>query len=389
MLASLALTLLSLAPQEDVDARLKAFAEAMKAAKTDSERIAAVDGLAAVRHLKAAQKLLAVVAGPYSGAVRAAAADGVGRIGDPKAGPGLQGVLSSYGGLLSSENPNRAEDQKAAEAVVRALGDVRDRSAVKMLSGLTISNNIALMAEVCRSLGKLRDPSCLDNLLKLHYAANSAEAPGTPNPRKPLAPETLAALRRITGQKHTTPDEWNKWYKGAGRAFAPPPEESMGGFPFDVRSFAVFTGKGERAALEKYDLVFLDPGNYGKTELAGLKAIALSGDAKAALDKGFAGVVVDPAQAAEVRRKFPRALLVVRGYDAGAGPHVNAFLIEGLDEKKPDTDMLTRLKNLQTQHEAAVLAAFAGEDGEAKLRFARTHGFVPYVAPEADFSKLP
>jgi hypothetical protein len=389
MLVSLALTILALAPQEDIDARLKAFAEAMKAAKTDPERVAAIEVLAGVRHLKAAQKLIAVVAGPYSGTVRAAAADGVGRIGDPKAGPGLQGVLSSYGGLLSSENPNRLEDQKSAEAVVRALGTLRDRSAVKMLSGLTISNNIALMAEVCRTLGKLRDPSCLEPLLKLHYAANSAEAAGTPNPRKPLAPETLAALRRITGQRLTTPDEWNKWYKTVGRAFAPPPEESMGGFPFDVRSFAVFTGKGETAALGKFDLVFLEPGNYGKAELAGLKAVALSGDAKAALDKGFAGVVVEPAQAAEVRRKFPRALLVVRGYDAGAGPHVNAFLVEGLDVKTPDTDMLTRLKNLQAQHDAVILAAFAGEADEAKLKFAKTHGFVPYVAPEADFSKLP
>ena len=106
--------------------------------------------------------------------------------------------MSSYGGLLSSENPNRPDDQKCAEAVVRALGTIRDRSATRMLTNLLISNNIPLMGEACRTLGKLRDPSCLEGLLKLHYAANSAEAPGTPNPRKPLAPETIAALRRIT-----------------------------------------------------------------------------------------------------------------------------------------------------------------------------------------------
>lgn len=387
MLVSISLILLSLPVQEDVDARLKGFAEAMKAAKSDPERLTAIQDLSAVRHLKAAQKLIAVVAGPYSGAVRAAAADGVGRIGDPKAGAGLQGVLSSYGGLLSSENPNRPDDQKTAEAVVRALGTIRDRSCVRMLTNLLISNNIPLMAEACRTLGKLRDPSCLEGLLKLHYAANSAEAAGTPNPRKPLAPDTLAALRRITGQKHTTPDDWNKWYKTAGRAFVPPPEETMGGLPFDVRSFAVFSGKGEVPALDKYDLVFLDPANYAKAELGGLKAIALSGDPKAALDKGFAGVVVEAAQAVELRKKFPRAILIVRGYDAAAVGAVNAFLIEGLDEKKPDADLLTRLKNADT----TILAVFVGEkkDDPAKLKIARDNGFHAYIAPEADFSKLP
>ena len=387
MHALLMFALLAPGAQEDVDARLKSFAEAMKAAKSDPERLAAVADLSAVRHLKAAQKLIAVVAGPYSGAVRAAAADGIGRIGDPKAGPNLQGVLSSYGGLLSSENPNRPDDQKTAEAVVRALGAIRDRSCVRMLTGLLISNNIPLMAEACRTLGKLRDPSCLEGLLKLHYAANSAETAGTPNPRKPLAPDTLAALRRITGQKHTTPDDWNKWYKTVGRAFVPPPEESGGGFPFDVRSFAVFSGKGETGPLGKYDLVFLDPANYSKGDLGGLKAIALSGDPKAALDKGFAGAVVEAAQAAELRKKFPRALLVARGYDAAAAGAVNAFLIEGLDEAKPDADLLTRLKNADT----AVLAVFVGEkkDDPAKLKFARDNSFVAYIAPEADFSKLP
>jgi hypothetical protein len=376
MLRGLGLSILLLAPQEDVDARLKAFAEAMKAAKTDAERTAAVDVLAGTRHVKAAQKLTAVVGGPYSGAVRAAAAEGVGRIGDPKAGPGLQAILSSYGGLLSSENPNRADDQKCAEAIVRALGALRDRSAVKMLTGLLISNNIPLMGEVCRTLGKLRDASCLEGLLKLHYAANSPETGATPNPRKPLAPDTLAALKRITGQNFSTPDEWNKWYKTVGRAFVPPPDEAMGGMPFDVRAFAVYTGKGETAALAKYDLVFLNPGNYQKAELAGLKAIALSGDPKAALDKGFAGVVVEAAKAAEARRKHPRALLVCREADVAAAPYVNAYLVGSVDEAD-------RLK--QGRVEAALWVAVADA---AAAKSARDRGFTAYAAPDAEFSSL-
>ena len=130
-------------------------------------------------------------------------------------------IILLLGGLLSSENPNRAGDQKVAEAVVRAIGSVRDRSAVKQLSGLLISNNIPLMGECCRTLAKLRDPSCLGNLLKLHYAANAPEGVGAQNVRKPLAPDTLAALRKITGQSLTTPDEWNDWYRKAGAAFQP------------------------------------------------------------------------------------------------------------------------------------------------------------------------
>jgi hypothetical protein len=389
MIATFGLAFLASLPlQEDVDAKLKSFAEAMKAAKSDSERYAAIDDLAAVRHPKAAQKLTAVVAGPYSGAVRAAAADGIGKIGDPKSGPALQGVLSSYGGLLSSENPNRPDDQKCAEAVVRAIGTIRDRSAVRMLTNLLISNNIPLMGEACRTLAKLRDPSCLEGLLKLHYAANSAETAGTPNPRKPLAPETIAALRRITGQNFSTPDEWNKWYKTVGRAFVPPAEESMGGLPFAARSFAVYAGKGETAGLGKYDLVFLDPGNYQKADLAGLRAIALSGDPKAALDKGFAGVVVEASKAAETRRKFPRALLVAREADAGAAPYVNAFLIEGLDEKKPDMDLVAKLKGFRSQHDAVILALFVGDEAAAKLKYARDQGFLGYAAPNAEYSSL-
>jgi hypothetical protein len=370
--------------QDDVDARIKDFAEAMKAAKSDADRVAAIQAAGQVRALKMASKLVQVAAGPYAPEVRVAACDAVGRIGDAKSGPALQGVLNSFGGLLSSENPNRAGDQRVAEAVVRAIGSVRDRSAVKQLSGLLISNNIPLMGEICRTLGKLRDPSCLGNLLKLHYAANAPEGVGAQNVRKPLAPDTLAALRKITGQPYTTPDEWNDWYRKVGSSFQPPPEESLPGL-VDVRSFAVYTGKGERAVLEKYDLVFLDPANWTKSELGPLKAIALSGDLKAALDKGFAGAVVEAAKAPELRKKFPRALLVVRGPDANAAPHVNAFLLEGVAADDP---LLALVKNLRSRHDNAVLAAFVADAKEApaRLKLAKDQGFLGYAA--ADFAAI-
>lgn len=375
--------------QDDLEARLKDFAEAMKTAKTDADRVAAVQAASQARSLRMAQKLVSVAGGPYSDVVRVAACAAIGRIGDPKAGPALQGVLNSFGGLLSSENPNRAADQRVAEAIVRTIGTLRDRSAVRQLGGLLISNNIPLMAEICRTLAKLRDPSCLGNLLKLHYAANAPEGVGATNVRKALAPETLAALRRITGQTLTTPDEWNDWYRKVGAAFTAPPEESFPGLP-DVRSFAVYAGKGERAALEKFDLVLLDPANWTKSELGKLRAIALSGDLKAALDKGFAGALVEAAQAPELRKKFPRALLIVRGPDAAAAPHVNAFLLEGVEEKKPNEPQVQLARDLRSRHENAVLAVFVGEAGDtaARMKFAGDQGFVAYAAPDAAYAAV-
>jgi hypothetical protein len=375
-------------PQDDVEAALKAFADQMKAAKSDPERVAAIQALAATRHLKASLKLTTVVSGPFSDGVRAAAADAVGKIGDPKAGPGLRAVLSSFGGLLSSENPNRAGDQKVAEAVVRAIGAIRDRGAVKQLTDLLISNNIPLMAEAVRTLGKLRDPACLEGLLKLHYAANAPEGGGATNPRKPLAPDTLAALRRITGQKLTTPDDWNKWYRSAGRAFVPPPEESLGGLPAEIRSFAVYAGKGELAALLRFDLVLVHPENYSKDELSRLRAIALSGDPKAALDKGCSGFVVEAAQAADLRKKFPRALLVVRGDPGPAAPHVNAALVEGLDPKKPDPKIVDALKDANSRHDTAILAVFPKDEAAAAAKAGKDNGFLVYLAPDKDLASV-
>jgi hypothetical protein len=388
MLAALAALLLL---QDDPDAKLKDFADAMKAAKTDPERIAAIESLAAVRTTKAAGKLVQAIQSPYSDAVRCAAADAVGRIGDPKAGPALQAVLSSFGGLLSSENPNRAPDQRVAEAVVRAIGSVRDRTAVKQLTGLLISNNIPLLGEAVRALGRIRDPGCLEGLLKLNYAANAPEGVGATNPRKPLAPDTQAALKRITGQKWTTADEWNKWFRAAGRGFAQPPEESLGGLPPEIRRFAVYSGKGELEALKKYDLILLDPDNYSKEELAQLpRAIARSGDPKAALDKGFAGLLCEPGQAADLRKKFPRALLVVKGADRAAAAHANAFLVEGADPKQPDEKTAAELKEAAAKHDSVALAAFAApEDPKAAQDLARRQGWMYFASPDPAYGTLP
>jgi len=390
---TLCLTLLALAPvlQDDAEARIREFTEAMKAAKSDADRVAAVRAAGRSRHYKVAQKLTQVVAGPYADEVRIAAADEIGRIGDPRVGPSLTATLNTYGMLLASENPRAGGQQAVAEAIVRALGSCRDRSCVPRLVQILTKNNIPLIAEAVRALAKIRDASCLDQLVRLHYAAMSLELGAAVNPRKPLAPETLMALRRITGQKLTTADEWTGWWKTRKAGFVVPPEESVGGLPPDVRSWAIYSGKGELEPLQKFGLVLLDPAQYGKEELADLRAIALSGDPKAALDKGFAGFVVSAEQAAEMRKKFPRAILVARGDPARAAPHVNALLVEGLDPRKPDEKTVADLKEAHSRQDTVILALFVTDKAneiQDAARFCREAGFMPYAAPDADYSRL-
>lgn len=392
--ALLALGLLALTQdKDDTDARLKEFADAMKSAKSDADRIKAIDALAATRSLKAALKIASVVGSPYPEPVRVAAADAVGRIGDVKAGSVLLAYVNTLGNLLQSEVPSKKEEQKVAEAAVRAIGTLKDRSATPRLTGMLISANIPLMGEAVRALGKIRDPQCMDGLLKLHYAANAPEGVGATNVRRPLAPDTLSALKRITGQRLTTPDEWNKWYRSVGGRFPVPPEESLGGLPPEVLKFAAYGGKGEIATLRKYDLVLLNPENYSKDELGSLfRPIAISGDPKAAMDKGFAGFVCDPDQAADLRKKFPRALIVSRGGAAKAAASANAILVDDLDLEKPDEKMIEDLREAWSKSDAATIALFVSdkkEDVQAAAALDKKYAFLmTYVSPDKDHSTI-
>jgi hypothetical protein len=378
------------ARQDDIEAKLKEFADTMKASKGDAEQIKAIHDLAATRAFKAATKLLQIVAGPYSEAVRIAAADAIGKIGDVRAGSGLMGFVGNLGPVLKSEVPSRMAEQKVGEAAIRAVGTLRDKSATKQLAGMTISANVPLMSEVVQALGKIRDPGCMDALLKLHYAANAPEGVGAQNIRKPLAPHTLEALRRITGEKLTTPDEWNKWYRSVGGRVVVPPEESLGGLPPEVKCFAIYGGKGEVAALRRFDLVLLSPENYTREELANLfRPIAHSGDPKAAMDRGFAGFVCEPDQAPELRKKFPRAYIIARGKGAVGA---NAILVEDLDLQKPDDKALESLKDAHSRYESPTLAVFVSdkkEDAPAAAALAKRHPFLfAYVSPDKDHSTL-
>lgn len=373
----------------DIDDTLKTFASEMKSASSAEARVAAIETLAKTRHPKAAGKLLPLIRGPYSPAVRLAAAKAVGRIGSEKSGPALMAVLNSFGNLLASENPNKTDDQKVAEEVIRAMGACRARSCVPRLCQLLSKNNTGLMREACHALAKIRDASAVDPLLRLDYAANSPEGVGAVNPRKSLIPDTGAALRRLTGLDFPNPDEWREWYRVNGRAFRPPPEAALGGLPEEVATFAVYAGKGETETLLRFDLVLLDPKHHQKRDLENMRAIALSGDLKAAAKRGFVGGIVEPAEAESLRQRHPEMFLVCRGADAAAIPHVNAVLVTDLDPAKEDDPALAAVKDAVAGSKTAVLAVFtAPADEAAALKLAEDNGFLAYIAPDADRMKI-
>ena len=107
------------------------------------------------------------------------------------------------------------------------------------------------------------------------------------------------------------------------------------------------------------------------------------------MDRGFAGFVCDPDQAADLRKKFPRALIVARG-KAAAG--ANAVLVDDLDLAKPDEKALESLKDAHSRNDAVTLAVFVSdkkEDVQTAAALAKKHAFLlAYIAPDKTYSAL-
>ncbi len=389
---TLLLALLLLAPDE-IDDRIKAFDATLRSAKADAERIAAIQDLAKTHQVKAAQRLVQLLTQPFSNEVKIAAANGVGEIAEPALARPLLTALNSFAAVLAASELQVHRDQKVAEAIVRAIGDCRDRAATSKLLEILGKQNFGLMMVALQSLGKIRDGAAIDPIVKLFVRGNLPQQPGTPDPYKVVNSDCQDALQKITGLKHRTSDEWSRWWSGAKSSFSVPPPESLGGFPFPVWTWAYFTGKGEAAALRKFSLVLLNPENYTRPELAGLRAIAISGDPQAALDRGFKGFVVDPLQAAEMRRRFPRAILVSRGAPKVAGANVNAVIMEGFNYKRPESNqrLLDEVREARDTWDMTTLALFVvekREDVPIAIQFARNYQMIPYVSADGRYATI-
>jgi hypothetical protein len=333
-----------LPPQEkdDIDAKLKEFADTMKAAKSDGEQIKAIDALAATRALKARTKLVQVVGGPYPEASASPRPDAIGKIGDVRAGAGLMAFVGSLGPVLKSEVPSRVADQKVGEAAVRAVGTLRDKSATKQLSGMTISANVPLMGEVVRGAGQ--DPRPAVHGRAAEAALRRQRPRGRRRPEHPQAARARHARGPSPHHRREAHDarrvEQVVPAASAARSSCPPRSRSAACPRRSARSPST-AARARVAALRKFDLVLLNPDNYTKDELSNLfRPVALTGEPKAAMDKGFAGFVCEPEQAADLRKKFPAALIVAAA--PRRRPRANAILVEDLDLKKPDEKALER-----------------------------------------------
>jgi hypothetical protein len=107
------------------------------------------------------------------------------------------------------------------------------------------------------------------------------------------------------------------------------------------------------------------------------------------MDKGFAGFVCEPDQAADLRKKFPRALIIARGKGAAGA---NAVLVNDLDLAKPDDKAIDALKDAESRFDTVTLAVFVSdkkEDVGVAAALARKHDFLRvYVAPDRDHSAI-
>jgi hypothetical protein len=110
------------------------------------------------------------------------------------------------------------------------------------------------------------------------------------------------------------------------------------------------------------------------------------------MDRGFAGFVCEPEQAAELRKKFPKALIIARGGAKGAGPAANAVFVEDLDLKKPDEKLLDELKDAYAKNDTVTLAVFVSdkkEDLQAAAALDKKNAFLfSYVSPDKDHATI-
>ena len=106
---------------------------------------------------------------------------------------------------------------------------------------------------------------------------------------------------------------------------------------------------------------------------------------------GFLGFVVEPNDAAEMRQKFPLAILISRGGAKVAGPFVNAILANDLDPTQPDAKAVKALTKQNKVNETETLALFVGKKKKAARRaidFATEKGFLVYIAPDGEHATI-
>jgi len=231
--------MLALFQSNDKDAieAISRFATAMKSKDVDA-RVAAVGELARIQHEKVYLKLGTQLLGDVR-EVRIAAAKGLGGAEDHKkkvTGYFLNGFLAN------------AADLGVEAAIIESLEKLQPGLGRTTLETYFKSTDVQTAKTAIETAGELRKKEYIGSLIELHkwlearakeYLSAGPRAKGfvgkglpgdqgttvdseAPKRQKALAPVIDKVLGALTGQKFSTPQEWDDWWQKNGSTFKIP-----------------------------------------------------------------------------------------------------------------------------------------------------------------------
>ena len=205
---------------DEVKDRIAAFKKKMKSGD-ERDRIRAVNNLATLSDK--------AVGGDRSERVRAAAAQALGKLGNPKDLGFLTGSIRSL-----------KKKPLALAGVVDAIGDYRNPKTADPLYDVARSwmtkHKYPAMAAI-RSLGDCPSPKAIEYLIKLFELTYPRGAPGhsdgttyyppanvsdeTATRMSDYRPYVIKSLQKLTGEQISDLDIWKEWWADNGRSFRP------------------------------------------------------------------------------------------------------------------------------------------------------------------------
>ena len=204
--------------------------EAVGAFKTEyktpdvKKRAAAAGTLGKVQHFRIL-KILARLLVADLPEVRIATADALGRWSEHKA--------NVVGGLRAALQPN-SKNPVAHAAIVRALGNLRDLSAIRDVDNRLNHRDAVVSAAAIEAAGKLQSVTAMDRLISLLRSIEQAgkqqvSSDGSVRRRKVTPeertrynlqkPRIFKAFKEITGQSFKNSDQAGSWWNKNRRTF--------------------------------------------------------------------------------------------------------------------------------------------------------------------------
>jgi hypothetical protein len=213
---------------DEVKDRIAAFKKKMKTGE-ERDRIRAINDIATLPDKAVNKELKKVVGSDRSERVRAAAAQALGKLGNPKDLSFLIGSIRSL-----------KKKPLALAGVVDAIGEFRSAKAVEPVFDVAkkwmTKHKYPAMAAI-RAMGKIPSRKSIQYLIKLYELSIPRSAPGMDDGRTyhpPTAPaeETQArlqdyqpyiikSLQKLTGELIADVEIWKEWWEDNQRSFNP------------------------------------------------------------------------------------------------------------------------------------------------------------------------